>query len=260
MVAKRRPGSHEQLHFLRKERISFVDQAEAHKLPFEALMPAEVDDEYIHEYTIESQPPGTTSLVTGFNLNSCVFVAAYKSSDPTKEPCPCARSSNIQLQIKHLQDRLGDLKYMLDDIPASLQPWVTFEESENRDENSSGDKNSDLQTRRGRYEQFAIMRANLHVTHLWFQNMLSMQLDGLLDSQVQSQLSQSPSSPEVGASTEIVPIPPRDVKLVWAEREDLCRQLLHLLHGISNAHMEPSGLIIVCSSSCFYVQSTLDST
>jgi hypothetical protein len=34
---------------------------------------------------------------------------------------------------------------------------------------------------------------------------------------------------------------PPDAKMTWAEREDICRQLLHVLHGISEIHLEPNG-------------------
>lgn len=225
--------SHGQLHFVRKERTTFIDAADACRLPFKALMPDEVDDEYIHEHAILPQPPGTLSLATGFNLASYVFLAAYTSGHST-EPCPCVRAKDLHLQIQHLQQRLNDLKYLLDDIPAPLQPWAAIEE-ETSPMNGSG--MDELHSRRVLHGQYATLRANLHVTHLWFQNLLSTQLDALLE----SRLSESdPSLPPL--------LQPRDVKVVWAEREDLCRQLLHLLHGLSNVHIEPNGLVIVSLS------------
>ncbi|KAH7360702.1 hypothetical protein BKA65DRAFT_547415 [Rhexocercosporidium sp. MPI-PUGE-AT-0058] len=232
---------HGKVHFVRKERIGFIDQTEARTVRFESLMPAEVDDEYIHAHTIYPQPPGTVSLVTGFNLNSQVFLAAYTSGSQRDEPCPCIRAEDVQLQIRHLQQRLDVLKYMLDDIPAPLQPWVASEQQDNSPPPGDAD---DLQGRRELYGHFAILRANLHVTHLWFQTLLSSQLDVLLESQV---------SLEAGTLipmctpplTSALPVPVRDVKLVWAEREALCRQLLHLLHGIPHTYLEPNGITIV---------------
>lgn len=203
--------------------MNFIDQADACRLPFEALMPDEVDDEYIHENTVLPQPPGTISLVTGFNLNSLVFLAAYTSRE-LNAPCPCARAQDLQLQTQHLQQRLNELKYMLDDIPSALQPWVTVDEQESL---VSG---GEFQSQRVLYGQFASLRVNLHMTHLWLQNLLSTQLDGLLESQ---------------ALDGCASVPTRDVKLVWAEYEDLCRQSLSLLRGVSTVYIEPNGQAIV---------------
>ncbi|XMA14898.1 hypothetical protein WAI453_007689 [Rhynchosporium graminicola] len=204
---------HGKVHFIRKERICFIDQAEAHTISYESLMPAEVDDEYINEHTISPQPRGTVSLVTGFNLNSHVFLAAYSSGFHRGKPCPCIQAEDVQSQIQHLQQRLDVLKYILDDIPAPLQPWVAFEPQDNSPPASDED---DLQARQDSYGQFAILRANLHVTHLWFQTLLSSQLDALLESQ---------------EAMSISPAPVRDTKVVWAEPENRCRQLLHSFMG-----------------------------
>ncbi|KAL2071960.1 hypothetical protein VTL71DRAFT_11303 [Oculimacula yallundae] len=229
---------HGKVHFVRKERIGFIDQIEAHTIPFESLMPTEVDDEYIDEHTIYPQPHGTVSLVTGFNLNSQVFLAAYTTNSDRDKPCPCIHAEDVQMQIQHLQQRLDVLKYMLDDIPAPLQPWVSFEQQGNSLQASDED---DLQARHELFGQFASLRANLHVTHLWFQTLLSSQLDALLESQEAGMLLQMSTSPLASD----LPIPVRDVRVIWAERESLCRQLLYLLHGISPTFIEPNGITVV---------------
>lgn len=59
--------------------------------------------------------------------------------------------------------------------------------------------------------KFACMRANLHVTHLWLQSILLDQVENV----------------------------------EWAEREDIARQLLHVLHGIPQESLEPNGLHLV---------------
>jgi hypothetical protein len=209
--------------------MSFLDQADACKLPFDALMPEEVDDEYIHKSNVLPQPPGTISLVIGFNLNSLVFLASY-TSRILKEPCSCTRAQDPQLEIQHLQRRLNELKYLLDDIPSVLQPWATFEEQQ-----SSG-SGEEFHSQRVLCGQLASLRVNLHTSHLWFQNLLSTQLDELLESQIQK---------------GCLDVPTRDIKLAWTEYEDLCRQTLSLLRGVPTIYIEPNGQAIVRSFAPF---------
>ena len=74
-------------------------------------------------------------------------------------------------------------------------------------------------------KQIASIRANLHVTHLWLQSILLDQLEG---EQVQ-----------------------------WAEREDISRQLLHVLHNIPHESLEPNGLHLVRLTFLFHLIASL---
>ena len=185
-------------------------------------MPLEVDDEMILENGTTSQPTTALSLTTGFNLHSRIFWAALLSPRPRdspaskKEYCYCVRSKEPLLQLEYLKDRLYDLKYMLDDIPPQLRQWATGDDDD-------APCSSCPEQARILKAQFASMRANIHVTHLWLQSIIRDQVDALLARQ----------------ST------PPDPRLAWSEREDICRQLLHVLHGIQLIHLEPNGLHLV---------------
>lgn len=70
----------------------------------------------------------------------------------------------------------------------------------------------------------ATIRANLHVTHLWLQSILFDQLE----------------------------------QVEWAEREDISRQLLHVLHSIPHQNLEPNGLHLVSLSSSLSITDMAD--
>lgn len=83
--------------------------------------------------------------------------------------------------------------------------------------------------------QHEIMRANIHVTHLWLQSLLLEQVDVVVQEGVIGSSSAAAAAEEVSAS----------LKANWAEREDICRQMLHLLHSIPYVYLEPNGLYLV---------------
>ena len=187
-------------------------------------MPLEVDDEMILENGTTTQPTTGLSLTTGFIVHSRIFWAAIMSPLPRDSPaskqkyCYCVRSKEPLLQLAYLKDRLHDLKYMLDDLPRQLRQWAGGDD----DDALYGSCPDQARIVKA---QFASMRANIHVTHLWLQSIIRDQMDALLFGQ---------------------PTPP-DPKLTWSEREDICRQLLHVLHGIPQIHLEPNGLHLVRS-------------
>lgn len=86
--------------------------------------------------------------------------------------------------------------------------------------------------------QHEIMRANIHVTHLWLQSLLLEQVDVIVQEGVIGNASAAAGAEEVSAS----------LKANWAEREDICRQMLHLLHSIPYVYLEPNGLYLVSLS------------
>jgi hypothetical protein len=194
------------------------------------LLPLELDDEYILADRVMPQPTSVgLSLTARFNTHSRIFWAALESPSPqgspaTKtEPCSCTRSRQPMAQLLYLKDRLHDLKYMLDGVPPRLRQWSAEDDDEAL-------HSPDQEQRRVLKAQFASMRANIHVTHLWLQSIISDQVDAIL----------------LGESSRATLIsPPPDLKVGWAEREDLCRQLLHVLHGIPEVHLEPNGHYLV---------------
>ncbi|RDW68307.1 hypothetical protein BP5796_08964 [Coleophoma crateriformis] len=212
---------HSQLQNLRKERLTFLDAPILNNIKLEELMPLEVDDELIHEDVVLPQPASELSLTTGFNIHSRIFWAALtnipaQDSPVLAEPCDCQRSRNPVLQYEHLEGRVQQLKYMLDDgLPMQLRQWSTGNIEDPTESPGS-------EHRRVVRSQFEAMRANIHVTHLWLQSIISDQIDTI-----------RPSAGDLQATG--------DQRLLWGAREDLCRQLLHVLHSIEGVHLEPNG-------------------
>ena len=223
---------------LRKERLAYLDEIILSTLNLEELMPLEVDDEMILESSVLPQPGQEISLTTGFNVHSRLFWAALKSTHPGKfsdaeiKACSCIRASDPFLKLSHLQGRLHELKYILDDVPAPLRQWAIAESDD-----VSWLSNTAPEHRTILKSQFASMRANIHVTHLWLQSITYDQIDNLVLNKLNN-LSPSSNPP--------ITIP--RAKLTWSEREDICRQLLHILSGIPAINLEANGHHLVSIS------------
>lgn len=215
---------------MRKERLAFLDETILRTINLHDLMPTEVDDEMIFENHVSPQPVSKISMTSGFNIHSRLFWAALipltprESSNAELPYSSVLRAAKPDLQLEHCQDRLQDLKYMLDGCPAELRQWKTDIETED----------ASISERRERYirkAQFEAMRANIHVTHLWLQSILYDQIDTLH---------------AVGTDREPTGLP--SPKSFWNDREDICRQLLHVLHNVPEIHLEPNGHHLVSSS------------
>lgn len=216
---------HGQVQSLRKERLTFLDPTLVQSLDLESLMPLEIDDEAIFEDRIVSGLSSQPNLTTGFNLTSLVFWAAIESRksypvvDPVQRMCKCAHPTDRHRQVAHLLGRLQDLKYALDSIPPELRQWAArpMPLSPDMSSNAPGVVIS----------QLGAIRGNLHITHLWLQSILLDQLESVLQDQ-----SPSFNIPAYLATTESR----------WSERENLCSQLIHVLHAIPQRDLEPNGL------------------
>ncbi|KAH7134618.1 beta-glucosidase [Dactylonectria estremocensis] len=241
----------------RRERLAFLDHSMLHEVNFEALIPMDLDDEWILENSILSPPspavspstPGTQSqpasplgLTSGFILHSRVFL---KSVQEAISPgyCDWERRHTPEVRLSRLRNLLLEIRYMLDDVPGPMRQWA-----------STGDRPSDAShPPEGRpamsaYDaqptgkvdlnakalpgQVEIMRANLHGTHLWVQSLLLDQIDVLLQ-----KISQKQDASDAASYSAAL-------KSSWTEREDVCRQMLHLLHSMPYAHLEPNGLYL----------------
>ncbi|KAJ9144166.1 Fungal Zn(2)-Cys(6) binuclear cluster domain family protein [Pleurostoma richardsiae] len=215
---------HSELQNLRREKLSFLDPISLSSMNLEELLPLEVDDEMIYEDSVlmPDQPGTTTSLTSAFIIHSRVFWAALLPTTKTRAegdqqqqemPCVCRRWRDLSANIAHLRGRLEELKYMLDSLPPQLLPWASGPtvSTVSRDD-----------PQRIIDEQFAAMRANLHVTHLWLQSIIIDQLDAAVQ--------------DKSADASFIK------KEYWAQREEISRQLLHLLHAIPEPDIEPNGL------------------
>lgn len=188
----------------------------------EALWPLDVDDEWITDDGVLQQPPGVLSLTTGFNAEkkivTCLMLTkrnARQWANPESSPL----DGDIQptSQPPDIKSRLQMLKFVLDDLPPHLELWriITAPEQESV-----------------RLSQYDVQRASIHLTHLWAQSLLIERIQGrsTRGDGVEGN-SQSQKPPE-----EIHP---------WEMKEDLCRQLLHLLSTSQQSSLEAGGRAIV---------------
>lgn len=190
-------------------------------------MPEEVDDERIFENMVLPPEPGITTLTAGFNIHSQVFWAALMPFAPVASPstvhtCQCLRAKDLNANVSYLNDRLQELRYMLDAVPSPLRQWTQAPSAAVVPETGST-LSTDLDHESIVRIQFTAMRANLHVTHLWLQSIIMDQLD---------------AAQAVDDTNGTIR------KGLWAQREEICRQLLHLLHSIPEAALEPNGLYL----------------
>lgn len=218
---------HGQVQSLRRDRLTFLDPSLIGTIDLESLMPVDVDDEAIFEDHIVPGLSSRPNLTTAFNLTSLVFWAAIESRQActavttTQNVCRCGQD-NRHKQMDHLQRRLQDLKYSLDAIPPELRQWAVrpMPLSPDMASNAPGVVVS----------QLGAVRGNLHVTQLWLQSILLDQLEALLRDD---------------ASSFDAPAYLATVESRWSERENLCSQLIQVLHAIPQKDLEPNGLHFV---------------
>jgi hypothetical protein len=202
--------------------VTFIDATILQTINLHELIPIEVDDEMIVEDNIVPQSPGDLSLATAFNLHSLTFWAAFmstsqsKNTPATKERCVCLTSADSTERIAHLTERLQETRTLLDGVPRQLRQWGS------RITDDWADTPNGVQNEEKRLKavQLESLRADLHVTHLWFQSILFEQINTLKRSLETSSILR---------------------RNIWDEREDICRQMLHVLHGIPMVHLEPNG-------------------
>lgn len=197
-------------------------------------MPAEVDDEYILEDTILPQPASQFSLTTGFNALAHVFWVAHMSTNPSKYESPGIMnpltSDAANWRPGHLlmmRERLDEMKYLLDELDPILSQW---------NPNPGAWAPSPETSSSNRRYQVESMRANIHSTHLWFQNVLCDQILLLAAKLDPQQNEQTPE--QLG-------------KEIWNRKEEICRQLLQTICGINSEYLLAAGHELV-SSSCVF--------
>jgi hypothetical protein len=143
--------------------------------------------------------------------------------------------------VAHLEARLQELKYSLDMIPAHLRQWTSA---------THHDSSVAVEEQAARTSQFASMRANLHVTHLWLQSIIIDQLDAAAQcvpaagpSILGTRCGSSSSSINTNSGYEQGTNPNSYRRqALWAHREEICRQLQHVLHAIPERDLEPNGM------------------
>ncbi|KAJ6007444.1 beta-glucosidase [Penicillium herquei] len=202
------------------ERLSYLDPVTLHSINPEDLMPLDVPDESIFENEVLVPPDSTLCLEIGFSTHSRVFWAAIRPPCPAaqaKEPCPCTLAHKPLIRISYFKERLECLKHLLDEIPDVLRPW---------DLDNSHNKDFAVQNLNLLHTQFAAMRVNLHVTHLWLQSLIMDQLEA---AQTHQQ--------DQGWSAEAF-----DHREMWKDREEICHRLFFILYNVPQICLEANGL------------------
>lgn len=189
----------------------------------EDLMPLDVDDELIFEHNVLATSNNESCLVTGFIIHSRVFWAAIRDPvpNPTGGHCPCVRAKDSSIEIIHFNERLNCLRDLATRIPSGFQLWEPAHEQANEDALDDGEKIAK--------SQFASIRANLHVTLIWLQSLILDQLEA-------AQSHCQHGSPATESPTIM------DQRLIWVEREKLCRQLFFILFNFPRLGIETNGL------------------
>lgn len=239
---------HSQLQNLRNERLTFLDPMLLASINLHDLIPLEVEDELIFADRVHTPDPGgPPTLIESFNIHSRVFWTAlvpYSTNASTgplqqQEACPCRRARDRAANVAHLEARLQELKYSLDMIPSHLRQWAPVA---NHDDSVASDEEAI------KASQFATMRANLHVTQLWLQSIIIDQLDAA----AQCEPATGHSNADSGGSDNLCNrgnyaqdgrnINTHRRRELWAHREEICRQLLHVLHATPELDIEPNGM------------------
>ncbi|KAF4782056.1 hypothetical protein HER10_EVM0007019 [Colletotrichum scovillei] len=260
--------AHTRVQAGRWERLTYFGPGELREVNYEALMPLDIDDEHIFRDRIldpvspmashgtpsahAQEPRATLTLTSGFIIHSRVFHKGLQEAIATLG-CECELRRTPAARLARMRDLLQEMRYMLDDVPGPMRQWASndggtdaapstprFDDERATAAASSYGSPADYSRapEAGSYSQVIqgqaeIMRANIHVTHLWLQSLLLEQVDGV----TQESAIANPSTTgreEVSAA----------LKANWAEREDICRQMLHLLHSIPYIHLEPNGLYL----------------
>lgn len=204
-------------------------------------------------------PPPPFTLTSAFIIHSRVFLKGLRESMATVG-CECELRRTPAARLARMRDLLQEMRYMLDDAPGPVRQWASslerphdtpapapttprYDDDHHSVVSSFGspvEQRAEGAVAAAGYPkvvqgQLEIMRANIHVTHLWLQSLLLEQVDVVVQESGVGGVGGTPGPEEVAAA----------LKANWAEREDICRQMLHLLHSIPYVYLEPNGLYLV---------------
>lgn len=211
-----------------------IDQTRAYVTQWtramENLLPLEVDDEFISEHKVMRQPEGRCSLTAGLNgmaainihlmeadpANTAVSFHWTQSVKMQEISCACAEDFRQRDVLCVAGERLSKLEHCLDNLDETLSP-----RSETRRTGSSSPSSELLNS------QLATIRANLHATHLWAQNILVESLRTSAESNLK------------GEALSLLE------EFCWRTQERIDRQLLDLLRNIPRPNLLHNGLVLV---------------
>jgi len=228
--------SHLKLHYMESE----YGLTELAHLGIDAdlLLPLEVDDDFITEDEVLPQPSGRLSLVAGLNaltaINKtwmdsaittpstplhCHYSDAASDSGTRLGTCECGREVHLAGPLAVARKRLRRLERCLDDLPPELAVEASSDCSRNRPQVSAI-----LQS------QYDLMRANVHVTHLWAQNHMLELIIAL--------------SAERMHGDELVQVKEH----CFESQKIVARKMLSFLNTVPKFDLLPNGLVLVSLS------------
>ncbi|KAF4335656.1 beta-glucosidase [Fusarium beomiforme] len=224
--------------------LTYLDNYTLRDVNFAALEPLNIIDENITETGIVGQLPSTPSVglpnnteliddapfhsTTVFIMASRAFLLGMRES-MFNDGCNCGYGRSPEERLAKLRDLLDQLRYILDGLPAHMRQWGPGDNYHPVD--NSDARQGSFTDSRVAHAQNESTRANLHVSHLWLQNFLIDKMDVALQEIKDRERD----------DTEII----SQLKQNWREREDVARQLLHILHSIPHAYLEPNGLYLI---------------
>lgn len=214
---------------------SVFEQADAENLQ---ILP--IDDEYITAQTVNVPPLAELQITAGFcDTTKLMKTMVAISKDPTQPKavtsghlsnhfadklgsCVCGRMIRTAPRLLVFQDRLRKVRDCLQGLPPQLSPGYV----------------AGLKGGAGglRERQIETVRANMHVEHLWMQNVLIERLSMASKTEVEGALGP---------------------KEIWEMREEVCRKLLAVLDGIEEEFIEPNGHALVMASEPGYISLVL---
>lgn len=188
-----------------------------------ALMPLDLDDEYIFSGYTYPQPPDQVPLVSGFNCLVRIFLgfvalpADHLPSRSLQGVQHCELLSPTQRLYHTLCNMYERASHVLDDVPANLSGWHG---GYGNDDQSQADADVSLSLR---YRQLESMRANIHVTSLWARSRIFERLHALTSASTSDQLHQIQTA-------------------LWIERQEHCERLFYVLYSVTQQNLEPNGI------------------
>lgn len=194
----------------------------------ETLLPLDLDDEYITPNTLYQQPSSEAPIISGFTGLIHIFLCLIDlpeeavgrpriNSSNTAGTQPSDRYTN-RPEYRVLKRMFDRVRYVLDDISPQMTLWSAAAEADSSTQNSDDT----------RLDQLESMRANLQVTRLWVRSLIFERLLAIYHT----------FSTPIGNEVQV------HERSHWAEREDICEQLLAVLYNIKQKNLEPNGITL----------------
>ncbi|VTT72268.1 unnamed protein product [Fusarium fujikuroi] len=217
--------------------LTYLDNYTIRDVNFAALEPLNIVDENITETGIVGQLPSTPSVGLPNNADSAddapfhsttVFIMASRAfllgmrEAMVNDGCNCGFGRSPEERLSKLKDLLDQLRYILDGLPTHMRQWGPGDNYQPFD--SGGRRQGAFTEANIEHLQNESTRANLH-------NFLLDKMDVAL------QEMKDREGDDAYITTQL--------KQNWRDREDVARQLLHILHSIPHTYLEPNGLYLI---------------